>query len=426
MSESSERTYLAVPYREKDDAKALGARWDSAGKAWFVPAGVELEPFAAWMPAKGEVQIAVGADPRAEFAEALRECGLVVSGQPIMDGRLYRVPVQGDGRGDRSGAYVGHLDGKPAGFIENFRTGTRAPWKSASGIKLDAEDRARLAAEAAQKRHDRAIEREREYERVAGGAAAIWSAAAPVTTHPYLAAKGARSHGLRQAAPGQTITVEGREGEPRELNIGGRLLVPVADQAGKIASLQIIDGEGAKMFLPGGRVQGGHFVIGDLTQAGPILIAEGYATAATVHDLVGMPAVAAFHAANLLYVAEAYRAAYPDRAIYIAADNDLRREIEGKPNVGLEKAISAADAVRGAVLVPRFSPNEAGSDWNDLAALHGRKDARMQLLTSIAVAERDAMAAGFAAARQLGDDSRTPPFPPRADRTPEKEVQLER
>ncbi len=194
MSESTDRTYLAVPYREKDDAKALGAKWDSTGKAWFVPAGVALEPFAAWLPAKGEVQIAVDADPRAEFAEALRECGLVVSGQPIMDGRLYRVPVQGDRRGEKSGAYVGHLDGKPAGFIENFRTGTRTAWKSASGIRLDAEDRARLAAETAQKRHDRAIEREREYERVAEEAAAIWSAAASVTAHPYLAAKGVRSH----------------------------------------------------------------------------------------------------------------------------------------------------------------------------------------------------------------------------------------
>ena len=34
MSEKdNERTYLAVPFSEKDEAKALGARWDMAVKS---------------------------------------------------------------------------------------------------------------------------------------------------------------------------------------------------------------------------------------------------------------------------------------------------------------------------------------------------------------------------------------------------------
>ena len=28
------RTYLAVPYAEKDEAKAQGAKWDKEAKAW--------------------------------------------------------------------------------------------------------------------------------------------------------------------------------------------------------------------------------------------------------------------------------------------------------------------------------------------------------------------------------------------------------
>ena len=44
-------TYLTVPFSQKDKAKALGARWDSAQKQWFVPAGMELAPFQAWLPA---------------------------------------------------------------------------------------------------------------------------------------------------------------------------------------------------------------------------------------------------------------------------------------------------------------------------------------------------------------------------------------
>jgi hypothetical protein len=31
------RRYLAVPYVEKDQAKALGARWDPNAKAWYDP-----------------------------------------------------------------------------------------------------------------------------------------------------------------------------------------------------------------------------------------------------------------------------------------------------------------------------------------------------------------------------------------------------
>jgi len=41
---------LIVPYAEKDQAKALGARWDAAGKTWYVPAGLMLEPFECWLP----------------------------------------------------------------------------------------------------------------------------------------------------------------------------------------------------------------------------------------------------------------------------------------------------------------------------------------------------------------------------------------
>ena len=45
----STRTYLAVPYREKDEAKALGAKWDKAEKSWYVPAGANVEPFQKWL-----------------------------------------------------------------------------------------------------------------------------------------------------------------------------------------------------------------------------------------------------------------------------------------------------------------------------------------------------------------------------------------
>lgn len=57
-------TYLNVPFRDKDSAKALGARWDPAQRQWYVPEGRELAPFAAWLPA-GQATDLVLASPAA-------------------------------------------------------------------------------------------------------------------------------------------------------------------------------------------------------------------------------------------------------------------------------------------------------------------------------------------------------------------------
>lgn len=45
------RQYLDVPYKSKDAAKALGARFDGAVKRWYVEAGTDLVAFTAWLPA---------------------------------------------------------------------------------------------------------------------------------------------------------------------------------------------------------------------------------------------------------------------------------------------------------------------------------------------------------------------------------------
>lgn len=44
------RVDLKVPYSEKDRAKKLGARWDSAKRVWYVENKENLAPFLGWMP----------------------------------------------------------------------------------------------------------------------------------------------------------------------------------------------------------------------------------------------------------------------------------------------------------------------------------------------------------------------------------------
>lgn len=45
---TNSKTYLNVPYAQKDAAKAQGARWDAAAKKWYVPTGKDMAPFAQW------------------------------------------------------------------------------------------------------------------------------------------------------------------------------------------------------------------------------------------------------------------------------------------------------------------------------------------------------------------------------------------
>ncbi len=42
--------FLTVPFGEKDEAKALGARWDAAKKKWYVPPGKDRAAFERWIP----------------------------------------------------------------------------------------------------------------------------------------------------------------------------------------------------------------------------------------------------------------------------------------------------------------------------------------------------------------------------------------
>jgi len=63
---------LNVPFMEKDEAKRLGARWNSASKRWYVPTGVDRTPFARWLPD--------GVEPLALDAEQLDFTPLVSPG----------------------------------------------------------------------------------------------------------------------------------------------------------------------------------------------------------------------------------------------------------------------------------------------------------------------------------------------------------
>lgn len=56
------KTYIKIPFSEKDEAKRLGARWDGDAKSWYIPDGVNKKPFQRWMPGAEQPGLGFGFD----------------------------------------------------------------------------------------------------------------------------------------------------------------------------------------------------------------------------------------------------------------------------------------------------------------------------------------------------------------------------
>jgi putative DNA primase/helicase len=95
-----------------------------------------------------------------------------------------------------------------------------------------------------------------------------------------------------------------------------------------------------------------------LAKAPALVIGEGYATASSLQQTLGFATVAAFDSGNLLPVAKALHAKFPDKPILIAGDDDRHLEATQGINPGRSKAEEAAKAVGGKALLPIFAPGE--------------------------------------------------------------------
>jgi len=408
------RQFLAVPYGERNAAKAAGAKWDATAKSWYAPAGVDAAPLQRWLPQNVQAEQAPAQSPTDEFAEAMQSVGLTVpAGHPIMDGKRHRVPVLDDKKGEKTGFYIGHLDGHPAGYIKNNRSGVDIKWKS-KGYTLDPEQKAVLQAEAAQKLQDRAAEQEATQAQVAQRVVNQMRYLEPIMEPtPYLQAKGIGVH------PGAFTDREGQ-----------KTYLPVYDKDGTQWSMQYIQEDGTKRFPKDSRKEGCFHIVGgwkaidDEGAAPAIVIAEGYATAATLAEALGHGTVAAFDSGNLKAVAETFRELYPDKAIVICGDDDLAVEQKYGRNPGKAAAIEAAQAVGGEYITPIFAPGEQASnpkgftDYNDLATKSslGAERVRGQVLPMVELAVERAEQRKLAHAQQQGIDQAEKPEQQRARR----------
>ena len=395
QSETGVRKYLVVPYREKDLAKAAGAAWDFQARRWYIGPKANVRTLQRWLPENVTRQQASGLSPENEFAELLRVNGCIVDGHhPVMDGSKQRIKVEGDKAGEKSGFYVAHLDGHPAGYFINNRTKHEVRWK-AKGYSLTDEQKAELSAQAVVKQQNRKAEQQAQQLKIAKAVKALL-AIAPLADadHPYLRDKQARPGNLRVVPqysdnfPDDAMIKIGQDPQQskqlrdefpdRIVLTAGDLLLSLQDIDGQIWSGQTIQSSGAKYFLPGSKKENSFHVVGDnghgvgaMSHVPVIVIAEGYATADTLSQVLGYPTISAFDSGNLLKVAQGLRNKYPDKPIVIAGDDDRHLEMTNSKNTGREKAQEAAKRVNGTAVFPTFAPNEQAtqklSDFNDLA-----------------------------------------------------------
>lgn len=169
---------------------------------------------------------------------------------------------------------------------------------------------------------------------------------------------------------------------------GGKFVIPLQDTERRTYGLQVIYDEKKngrdKSFWPAGLAKKGHFfLIGGIPDR-LLLVAEGFATAASIQQATGLPVAVAFDAGNLLPVSKALKAKYKRANLLICADDDYRTE--GNP--GVTAARNAALAVDGQVVFPVFKderPTESKgpTDFNDLNLLEGLDAVAKQIEAAI-------------------------------------------
>lgn len=175
--------------------------------------------------------------------------------------------------------------------------------------------------------------------------------------HPYLKANNVKPFGIRQQ--------------------GNELIIPMYDCKDNLQNLQRILPDGKKLFLPDHPTKRCFYVLGKTELPSKIYIAEGYATAATIHEATEQYTVVAFSVNNLPAVAEDIKWDHSDAEIIICADNDV---YNSNKNIGLDKASEAAMLIDAKLVAPKFKDlSSKPKDFNDLAILEGINEVRTQL-----------------------------------------------
>jgi putative DNA primase/helicase len=291
-----------------------------------------------------------------EIKRQMQQRGYTVDNIEI-DGRYHRFSVNGS-KG-KPGYYK--FINTPAGLLGiygDFVSGRKYTYTDGDGNgQLSTEVRARQDRQLAES----LVKLKREHDKGAMAADFFWDTGREAKSHHYLKTKGVENYGLKIC------------------NYGGYknwLMVPGYNVDGGIRTIQYIRADGKKRFETGAEKKGAFFEIpGDDS---PVILAEGYSTAASIHAATGQTVIVAFDAGNLIEVARVVKKRYPSSEIIIAADNDQWKPAIG--NTGVEAATDAAIEFDAKIAIPQFRDTETKpTDFNDLFAIDGARTVRDQI-----------------------------------------------
>tara|TARA_R110001583_G_scaffold34551_1_gene115881 strand:- start:29529 stop:30464 length:936 start_codon:yes stop_codon:yes gene_type:complete len=218
------------------------------------------------------------------------------------------------------------------GSYGDWRTGEGAQKIEFDATALTDEERQAFRAKMEADRQAQRQARQQLAAETAARAVKIWGKLPDQGRSEYIRRKRVRAFGLRFSR--------------------GSIVVPLRNAQQDLVGLQFIDGEGGKRFLTGTAKKGAWHLVGAATnpERNTLLLAEGYATAASCYMATGIPCAACFDAGNLIHVAKALRTLYPDHQLVICGDDDQ----DNPNNPGRTQAIAAARAVAGRVVFPQL------------------------------------------------------------------------
>ena len=348
---------LAVPYEEKDKAKALGAKWDKDGKFWYCQES-EKDKFFQWdiKNVENKVKSDIQLNIEEEFLDRIKSAR-VLENTVIADGQKHRIAVEGDKGKEQSGFYVLHSDGVANGYFMNNRTGEEIRWTSKEH-SMTPEEKAEMKTLYNAKKAEREQADKILTDKAEKALYAKFVNKETVSEHTYLSNKMIEPTSNIYAGQDNTITI------------------PLFNVDGRLKSAQYISEDGEKRFAKNtNKVGAFHIVDGsvsDLKYAKSVIIAEGYATAASINEALNnkdVKVIAAMSANNIEHTVKAITDKYPNMNIVIAADNDLTNKVG---NIGL----NAANAVQNkyenvTVAVPKINGKEISGDFNDILSKNG-------------------------------------------------------
>ncbi|MFA5428473.1 MAG: DUF5710 domain-containing protein [Sulfurimonas sp.] len=391
-SKLDKQTYLYVPLEQKEAAKSVGCRWDVENKAWYAPKGTELKKVSEWMLDNQELMISTSpilssSDPLIDFQKELDIRGFELKAPLELTNRFNRVHIFGHKSGTRNGSYRIFSDDIPILWLKDWSTGIEEsiPHKDTSYNPEISEKMVELRKEINRIRYlQHKYDKSKMQVAISYRLTKEYEALKPAASHPYTTAKCINPLNAK-------------------IDDKDNLVIAFRNTHDHIKTIQKIaptkqNSRWSKYWEKNAEKIGNFAIIGaeDFSQykkvyKNRIIVAEGYATAISVHEALKHPIIVVGDSSNLIPVISSLaKDLGNDLNIIIAADNDLLVKVPVN-NPGLTYAQKAAKmasdlGIKTKIVKPNITEHDAKkgiSDFNDLAALYGSSTVKKQILTQL-------------------------------------------